>query len=200
MGNKTNIIRGYYSIRKINVVDFCSNMKRKARNIKRRPNNYYIALIVATLGIFLAFAWLNRPQDNGPQLKAYFYKDEKIIAARRPLTPGLSPLKQAMEALLAGPSEQEKNDGLTTMIPSGVKVLQVKADKAVAIIDLSRQLEEYGGGSTKVEGIVAQLVYTATELPGIDKAWIWVEGQRSVVLGGEGLVLDRPLGRQDVKN
>ena len=175
-------------------------MKRKTRSLKHRTNNYYIALAVAALGALLVFAWFSHPQENRPQLKAYFFKDEKLAVVGRPLNPGLSPLKQAVEALLAGPSERERSEGYTTMIPIGVKILQVKAEKSVAIINLNRQLEEYGGGSTKVEGIVAQLVYTATEIPGIEKAWIWVEGQRSVVLGGEGLVLDHPLGRQDVKN
>ena len=53
--------------------------------------------------------------------------------------------------------------------------------------------------SPSVEGIVAQLVYTATGLPGVEQAWLWVEGQSEVVLGGEGLVLDHPLSRRDVK-
>jgi spore germination protein GerM len=175
-------------------------MKRKIHSRKPRANNYYLALAIAALGLLMVFAWLSRPQDKGPQVRVFFYKGEKLVAVERPADPGQSPLRQAAEALLAGPSERERGEGLTTMIPAGVKAIRSKTDGPVAIIDLSRQLEEYGGGSTRVEGIVAQLVYTATELPGIDRAWLWVEGQRSVVLGGEGLVLDRPLSRQDVKN
>jgi spore germination protein GerM len=175
-------------------------MKRKTRSAKPRAKNYYITLVIAAVGLLAIFAWLSRPPEQGARPKAYFYKDEKLFAVSRQPRPDLPPLQQAIEELLAGPSERERGEGITTMIPPGVRVIQVKADKSMAIIDLSRQLEGYGGGSTKVEGIVAQIVYTATELPGIDKVWIWVEGQRSVVLGGEGLVLDRPLGRPDVKN
>ena len=178
-------------------------MKRKTsagRAGKPKANIYYLALAVAALGALLVFGWWVRVPDKGPQLRAYFFKDEKLAAVERQPNPDLPPLKQAITELLAGPSERERGAGFTTMIPAGVRILRVKTDGAVAIVDLSRELEEYGGGSAKVEGMIAQLVYTATGVPGIDKAWIWVEGQRSVVLGGEGLVLDRPLGRQDVKD
>jgi spore germination protein GerM len=175
-------------------------MKKKTDSAKTKKNNFYITLTAAAIVLIAVFVWANWPLGKASTIKTYFYKEEKLFAVERKQNPGQSPLKQAIEELLAGPTQPEQNDGVSTMLPSGVRVIQTKTDKSVAIVDLSRQLEDYGGGSTKVEGLVAQIVYTATEIPGIDKAWIWVEGQHEVVLGGEGLVLDHPLGRQDVKN
>lgn len=175
-------------------------MKKKTPGAKAKKNNFYLTLAIAVVALIGVFIWANWQTGKAPTIKTYFFKDEKLFAVERKQNPDLPPLKQAIEELLAGPTQQEQRDGVSTMLPAGVKLIQVKTDKTVAIIDLGKQLEDYGGGSAKVEGIVAQIVYTATAIPGIDKAWIWVEGQHEVVLGGEGLVLDHPLGRQDVKD
>jgi len=175
-------------------------MKKRARPRAPKNNYLYFTLAGAALALIALLVWANWQAVKAPTVKAYFYRDEKLCAVERRLAPGQAPLQQALECLLAGPTAAEERAGLATMLPAGVKLRLVKADRSVAIIDLDRSIENYGGGSSKIEGIIAQIVYTATEVPGIDKAWIWVEGQREVVLGGEGLVLDRPLGRQDVKN
>jgi spore germination protein GerM len=157
------------------------------------------------LGGLLVLAWLfnllpaTRPGESYSTVRAYFFKGDRLAAVERRQSPEQPPLKQALLELLAGPTAREMEAGFTTQLPPAVKLLGLKIKERVAIIDLSRELEEYGGGSARVEGIVAQLVYTATEIPGIDQAWLWIEGQREVVLGGEGLVLDRPLSRRDVK-
>jgi len=46
--------------------------------------------------------------------------------------------------------------------------------------------------------MIGQIVYTITEVPGIKKVWIKMEGEKELVLGGEGLVIDRPLSREDI--
>ncbi|MDD5593947.1 MAG: GerMN domain-containing protein [Candidatus Margulisbacteria bacterium] len=174
-------------------------MKRKARK-KTRPNLYYLALAGLTIAGLAFLAWSNFSlEKKSPGVGAYFFKGEKLISVERPLRPDVPPLKQAIEALLSGPTPQEAAEGITTQLPAGVKIRQLKVEKTIAVIDLSRELEDYGGGSAKVEGLIAQLVFTVTDIPGIKKAWIWVEGHHDIVLGGEGLVLDRPLGREDVK-
>ena len=178
-------------------------MKRKAKLFTIKKANYPL-VAVAVLGGLLVLAWLfnfspARPGENYPAVRAYFFKGDRLAAVERRPSPDQSPLKQALEATLAGPTAREMAAGFTTQIPPAVKLRSVKVAGGVAIIDLSRELEDYGGGSARVEGIVAQLVYAATEIPGIEKAWLWIEGQGEVVLGGEGLVLDHPLSRRDVK-
>ncbi len=175
-------------------------MKKKAVRPPAKKNNLYLTLSGAALALIALVVWASWPGTKQPSVKAYFFKNEKLLAVERRLDPAKPQLPQAIEALLAGPTTEESRAGITTGLPPGVKLRLTKTDRSLAIIDLDRSLENYGGGSTKIEGIIAQLVYTATEVPGIEQAWIWVEGQRDIVLGGEGLVLDRPLGRQDVKN
>ncbi len=175
-------------------------MKRKAAAPKAKKNTFYYTLSAAALALIALFVWANWQPAKTPTLKAYFFKEEKLFAVERKQVPERPPLQQAIEALLAGPTEAEQRAGVSTMLPSGIKLRLAKTDRSLAIVDLDRRIENYGGGSAKIEGLIAQIVYTATELPGIEKVWIWVEGQKEIVLGGEGLVLDRPLGRQDVKS
>jgi spore germination protein GerM len=178
-------------------------MKRRVKLPAFKKTNYPL-IAVAVLGGLFILAWLfnflpARPGENYPAVRAYFFKGDRLAAVERRLSPDQSPLKQALEETLAGPTAHEMDAGFTTQIPPAVKLRGVSVKGRVAIIDLSHELEDYGGGSARVEGIVAQLVYTATEIPGVDKAWLWIEGQGKVVLGGEGLVLDHPLSRLDVK-
>lgn len=137
-------------------------------------------------------------QQRPPSVKVYFYKGDKLFAIEREIKAGESPAQKALGELLAGPNPDEKLEGITTQLPAGTRVLRIRVKGHVAIVDFNRKLETYGGGSARLEGMIAQIVYTATEIPGVEKVWIWMEGEKEVVLGGEGLVLDRPLSRRDV--
>lgn len=155
------------------------------------------ALAAAVVVIAIGWYCLTAPQQR-TEIKVYFFKDNQLFAVERPLKPDEAPLNSALRELLAGPREEDSLRGIETQIPKGTKLIYVKVRGNTAIVNLSRELENYGGGSTRLQGIVAQIIYTATDVPGIDKAWIWMEGEKELVLGGEGLILDHPLGRKDV--
>lgn len=158
-------------------------------------------LAIIALGAIFAGYWIFSPKKGaGPQVKIYFVQGDQLIAVSRPLVAGEDALNKAISELLRGPRKNERERGLTTLIPAGVKLLKTKIEGEAAIIDLSRQLENYGGGSRRAIGVVGQIIYTATEIRGIKKAWIWEAGSREIILGGEGLVLDRPLSRQELGN
>jgi spore germination protein GerM len=48
-------------------------------------------------------------------------------------------------------------------------------------------------------GRVAQVLYTASSLDPATKVWLEVEGKPLEVLGGEGLMIDQPLTRENFK-
>jgi len=167
-------------------------MKKKTRKRIVQAIVFLTALIIlSTLG-YLYFA---NQKESG--INIYFFKGEKLVAVERALHSDESPLAQALQDLFAGPSQEEIDQGIITQLPGGIKLLSFKVKQGVAIINLNSRINAYGGGASRVMGMIAQIVYTATELPGIEKVWIWVEGKKEVELGGEGLVLDRPLTRND---
>jgi len=171
-------------------------MKRKKFKLNKK-----VAWPLLAAGLILLVglgAWFFPKQEKGPVLKVYFLKGGKLAAVERGLAPDRAPLKLAADALLAGPTREEKSAGYSTMIPPGTRTIWIIEKNGIAIINLNRKLEAYGGGASRVEGLVAQIVYTLTDIPGIEKAWIWMAGEKEIVLGGEGLILDKPLSRSDL--
>jgi germination protein M len=104
----------------------------------------------------------------------------------------------AMTALLAGPNSKEQNASpkISTVIPDGTQLLDLSITNGVATVDLSREFES-GGGSASVLGRLAQVVYTLTQFPSVKSVLFQVEGRVVQAFGGEGAVLDGPVGRAD---
>ena len=113
-----------------------------------------------------------------------------------PATTGVA--KAAMTALLAGPNGKEAaaTPGISTTIPAGTQLLGLSINNGVATVDLSREFES-GGGSASVLGRLGQVVYTLTQFPSVKSVLFEVEGREVHAFGGEGAVLDGPVGRSD---
>lgn len=140
---------------------------------------------------------LPAPSTPAVELVAYFNYKEKMQAAPRTAPSGSKAvLRAALEALLAGPSASEKSGGLSSTIPAGTKLRGVDLAANVAVIDLSREFES-GGGTLSMTNRLAQVVFTATQFPGVDAVSFKIEGTRIDVLGGEGIIIDRPQTRKD---
>jgi spore germination protein GerM len=105
----------------------------------------------------------------------------------------------AVTALLAGPNGQEQASRISTVIPAGTQLLGLSIANGVATVDLSREFES-GGGSASVLGRLAQVVYTLTQFPSVTSVLFEVEGREVHAFGGEGAVLDGPVGRSDYES
>lgn len=172
-------------------------MARRKIKSKKPPRWFWLAGLVL-LGVIGYFIW--RSLDRGPTVTVFFFQGEKLVSVKRPLANATAPLQTALEELLRGPNSQEQLRGLSTQIPKGTALLGCRLDGRVAILNFNRQLENYGGGSARLKGLLRQIIFTATALPNVSQAWLWVEGEKEVILGGEGIVLDRPLSRHDLFN
>jgi len=118
----------------------------------------------------------------------------------RPIPQSDSPLHDALETLLKGPTSQEINLGLMTMVPSGTVLRGVTVKGDTAFVDFS---ESFRFNSLGIEGMTAQLrqvVYAATEFPTVKKVQILIEGKKVVYLGTEGVRIDQPLSRSSFAN
>lgn len=104
-------------------------------------------------------------------------------------------LETALERLLAGP----RDEAYTTEIPQGTRLRKVSVREDGIHIDLSSDFTA-GGGTLSMTGRVAQVLHTATSLNPDASVWLDVDGEPLEVLGGEGLILDRPLTRQGFAN
>jgi hypothetical protein len=129
-------------------------------------------------------------------LSVYFIRDEKIGTAHREIPHTLQVAAAAMNALLDGPMAEEEDAGLSSAVPVGVTLLGVTIADGVATVDLSEEFES-GGGSFSMGARLAQVVYTLTQFPTIETVLFTLEGEPVDVFGGEGLILDHPVGRAD---
>lgn len=101
----------------------------------------------------------------------------------------------ALRELLAGPDSDDVEEGLTTFIPSGTIVLGVGPPvEGVATIDLSGDLPTAGEG---LRLALAQIVYTATGVPDVDRVLFELNGQPREVPDDKGETTAEPLGRSD---
>lgn len=118
--------------------------------------------------------------------------DGKLQPVRRQVTAPISVAK-AIESLLGGPTEEE-DDRLSTAITSETKLLDVQGPTdGLVILDLSRQLLDITGRQQILA--LAQVVWTATALPSVDRVLFKFEGEQAEVQNGNGTLTSSPLGR-----
>lgn len=161
-----------------------------------------ISLIVFAVIAVISFAYLTylKPHEtNKEQVKVYFSKvlgsnivTEPVI---RRLIVGQSPIKQAITALLEGPTQEETDKNLYSEIPEGTRIIKIVETPEEVRIDLNEQFTS-GGGSSSMVGRLKEVVDTALENEPIRKVYLDIDGQELEVLGGEGLEVIQPLTKQ----
>ncbi len=129
-------------------------------------------------------------------LSVYFTSDTKVEAVKRTVEGEDSQalLEGAFAALLSGPTAQEQERGLSSQLPKEAKLLGVEIEDGIAAVNFSRQLEQVGG-TARVLGILKQIGYTATAVPGVRGAWLYIEGKKVQNFSGEGVIIQEPLSR-----
>ncbi len=103
-------------------------------------------------------------------------------------------LAAALQQLLEGPNDAERSSGITSAIPAGTRLQGAQIRDGVVWADFGRTLES-GGGSSSMLGRFWQIVYTATQVSQAPRVRILIDGQLRAAMGGEGVIIDHPIGR-----
>lgn len=116
----------------------------------------------------------------------------KLQAVRRPVTTPATVAK-VVESLLAGPTEEESSH-LSTAITSGTELLGVDGPSdGLVTINLSRDVLDITGRQQILA--LAQVVWTVTALPSVDRVLFEFEGEPTEVQNGNGTLTSSPLSR-----
>lgn len=137
------------------------------------------------------------PEPARSRVAAYFLRGEKLGVGGRQAE-GEAVARAAVEALLEGPTDDERAAGLTTAIPDGTELLDLAVTDGTATVDLSGAFDD-GGGSASMQARVAQVVATLTQFPSIERVSFRLDGEPVTAIGGEGVAVDPPLGRADIE-
>lgn len=132
--------------------------------------------------------------DVSLTLEAYLVAGSRLAVVGRVMSSPVTP-SGSLQALLLGPTADEAGRGLRTAIgtDSGLSVSPVDAGQVR--IELG---ESFGATSASDQILaIAQIVYTVTALPGVEKATFTLAGRAVDVPTGDGTLTSGPLGRQD---
>lgn len=113
----------------------------------------------------------------------------------RPVYYDTSPLTETVRTLISGPNGGELDDGLLNLIPEGTQLISAHVDSGTAFLNFNQSFRFNPLGA---EGTVAQLlqvIYSSTEFPTVERVQFLVEGERLDYLGGDGIYVGEPLGR-----
>jgi spore germination protein GerM len=128
----------------------------------------------------------------------YFMRDDDgdllLTKVNRKLKVSDSPLLDCLNALLAGPTAEEKNRGLVNFVPSGARLISAQVRQNTVYLNFN---EEFRYNTLGREGCAAQLkqiVWTATEFPNVHDVQIQIEG-KTVEFLMEGVMIRNPIGR-----
>lgn len=107
-----------------------------------------------------------------------------------------SKIKFAINALVSGPTAYEKSKGVYSEIPTGTRVISISETSDKVVINLNSAFEN-GGGTDSLYKRLYQLIKTAkrnTSKP----VYLYIEGQKAEVIGGEGIMITQPLNENSL--
>ncbi len=105
-------------------------------------------------------------------------------------------IKFAIQALISGPTTYEKSKGVYSEIPAGTRVISINESSDKVVINLNSAFEN-GGGTDSLYKRLYQLIKTAkrnTDKP----VYLYIEGNKAEVIGGEGIMLTQPLNENSL--
>ncbi len=105
-------------------------------------------------------------------------------------------IKFAIQSLISGPTTYEKSKGVYSEIPSGTRVIAINETADKVVINLNSAFEN-GGGTDSLYKRLNQLIKTAkrnTDKP----VYLYIEGNKAEVIGGEGIMITQPLNENSL--
>lgn len=168
----------------------------------------FAALVFSLAGAGAVVATVPTPEASPSArtmtVSTYFLREarrgEMIATAHREIAipEDKTVAKSAMTELLHGPTKEEKGAGLKTAIPAKTKLkgINLVSETKVATVDLSKAFTS--GDKDTMKAQIAQVVYTLTQFPTIEKVSFKIDGEKVAKIGD--VALAKPVGRADFED
>lgn len=126
-------------------------------------------------------------------IEVFFVAGDRLTTVRREVA-AAAVLSTALDAVEAGPSDAEASAGLRNALPEDA-VTRVTSSSSVANVDLAASFAAVDPAEQLLA--IAQIVFTASAVTGVDSVAFSVEGRPAEVpIDGASLV-SRPVARSD---
>ncbi len=106
----------------------------------------------------------------------------KVFPIERSVPKTQAVARAALEELLRGVTDLEKDAGFFTSINSGVKIQSLTIENSVAKVDFDEQLEFQVGGSCRVAAIRAEITETLKQFSTVNSVIISINGRTEDIL------------------
>jgi len=167
---------------------------------------FLLPLIIAATGTVGASSTDATPTARETTVSVYFLREErrgeKVGAAHRRIDApsGDHAAEAAMRELTEGPTDAEGDAGLTSDVPTETQVLGVELDETekLARVDLSAAFAS-DGADVEVTRL-AQVVFTLTQFPNVERVAIAVEGKPLSLRDADGNSINGPAARTDYEH
>lgn len=115
-----------------------------------------------------------------------------LVKREQPIT--TTPARAAVQSLLAGPTLAEADAGVRTQVPDATDLLGLSVSNGTATVDVSGRFGS-GSGAASVRMRLAQLTYTLTQFPTIDRVRLQVNGRAVSTLTSDRVAVPQPMTR-----
>jgi spore germination protein GerM len=124
--------------------------------------------------------------------------DPRIAKVSRTMSASSTPLRDSLDALLRGPTDEEAAMGKVSFIPEDARIISAWVEGHdgfdTAYINFSDDFRYNTRGSEGLRLQLMQVVWTATEFANVRDVQILIEGNRVDFLH-EGIMIGSPIGR-----
>lgn len=168
----------------------------------KKPIAIFIFLLLIILVLIAVIAYFTGKKEESltdkNSVAVYFVRtrdtDYKLAPVRRKIYEKENKLKVAIGELLRGPDKNEKNSGYYSEIPKETELIELKETPDRITINFSSEFEA-GGGSASMTARLKQVINTSLDSAKTKPIYLQIDGENVKSLGGEGIMVPRPLSR-----
>ncbi len=132
---------------------------------------------------------------RGVQVTVFLVGPAGPVPVARSLDEDRVTLRGALAALAAGPTDDEAALGLHGAVPPEADLRAISVERGIATVAVDKLFLELGTGEQT--DALAQIVFTATGIDGIDRVRFEVDGEPVAVPALDGSIVERPVTRRD---
>lgn len=132
------------------------------------------------------------PSGESEEVTVYYIQGDRLAPVKRRVSPPVT-VEKVLQKLFAGPTTAEAVGGLRSAISPDTDILGAPIEARIATVNVSKNFA-FGLPTDQIMA-VAQVVFTAVEIPGVTGVLFAENGRRQEVPEGDGSSTSAPLGR-----